>query len=416
MQPNALAQKKKRLLILTGILALPVVVIIAAVISLAHPHKKTAPPPPDGSAFNAKLPGANVPKKEQTKLELYMKAQDDSLKQHAARAKDPYSALSLLDTSRRAHSPLLGYATDKRENNPYAGGTASDNTDQQVTERMAKLYGLINHSNATVPDREKYASALSTPPSPDVSPQVLRLQKMLQDYQKPDTTPNPQLVQVKQILDQIKEIQHPSTNAAASASEQPMPVTAQLDVPHDSGIVSSPVVAPTGFFGLSDDNDSTSVQHLPVMEAVVNADQVVQTGSIVKLRLLQPIYIAGVHIPANSFIYGPATISGERVTILLTNVLSAGHVYPIAMSVYDGADGLNGLYVPGMITRDVVKQNMSQSVSGLSIGSLDPSLGAQAATAAIETARNLMSRKIAIVKAMLKAGHLAVLRPTAASR
>ena len=103
---------------------------------------------------------------------------------------------------------------------------------------------------------------------------------------------------------------------------------------------------------------------------------------------LQPVYLGAVQIPANAFIWGPATISGERVAIQLTNVLYDGKIYPINLKVYDGADGLEGLYVPGMITRDVIKQNMAQGVGGLALGSFDQSLGAQAASAGIETAKD----------------------------
>lgn len=145
--------------------------------------------------------------------------------------------------------------------------------------------------------------------------------------------------------------------------------------------------------------------------AVVHSTQTIVSGAIVKLRLLQDIYIRGQRIPANSFIYGPATITGERITVQLTNVAYAEKIFPIALKVYDAADGLEGIYVPGMITRDIVKENMSQGVSGLTLGTLDPSLGAQAASAGIETARNLLSRKIRLVKATLKEGHLVILRP-----
>ncbi len=412
MQSTTLPSKKKRLLILAGIFVLPAVAIIVALVSVLHPKKKALPAPPTGSAFNAALPQPNLPKHELNKLELYMQAQEDSVKQNAERAKDPYAKLSLTDSTRNTrsslpntpHAPTAGVVTS-----PFA-----DDNDKKVNDRMQKLYGLIG--NTPPPEKSKFSSTPSTEYGPaTASPQVERLQRLMQEYQKRDTETNPQLTQVKQILDQIKDIQHPTTAATGilpSGPDRTLPVSATPPALKETSDSLNQENEQNGFFGLSDAVDTSSSTYVPAIEAVIHGDQTVQSGSIVKLRLVQPMYVAGVKIPANAFIYGPAAISGERVTIQLTNAIYDGHIYPIAMQVYDGGDGLDGLYVPGMITRDVVKQNMSQGVSGINIGSLDPSLSAQAASAAIETARNLMSRKIAIIKATLKSGHLAILKST----
>jgi hypothetical protein len=113
-------------------------------------------------------------------------------------------------------------------------------------------------------------------------------------------------------------------------------------------------------------------------------------------------------IPANNFIYGQCSVNTERLNVQLNSVVSNEQVYPIALRVFH-LDGLEGIYVPGAITRDVTKEGVSQGISGMGITSLDPSLGAQAAAAGIETAKNLLSKKIKAVIVTVKASHRVLL-------
>jgi hypothetical protein len=79
------------------------------------------------------------------------------------------------------------------------------------------------------------------------------------------------------------------------------------------------------------------------------------------------------------------------------------------MEVYD-MDGLAGIYIPGAISRDVAKQSTDNALQSVALGSLDPSLGAQAASAGIETAKNLLSKKVKLVKVQVKAGYRILLK------
>jgi conjugative transposon TraM protein len=242
--------------------------------------------------------------------------------------------------------------------------------------------------------------------------QIERLEHLLTAFQNRDTVTNPQLQQVSQVLDKILTIQHGEKKpgiAADSIPDKPALAVSNQPTQPEPDFPAQAVVPANGFFGANDDPDSGLPAQPPLL-AVVHGDQAVVTGAKVKLRLLQDIFVGGERIPANSFIYGPASISGDRVLIQLSSVSVKGRLLPVSLKVYDATDGLEGLYVPGLISRDVLKENMSQSVSGVNIGSLDPSLGAQAAAAGIETARNLLSRKIRLVKATLKEGHIVILR------
>jgi hypothetical protein len=75
-------------------------------------------------------------------------------------------------------------------------------------------------------------------------------------------------------------------------------------------------------------------------------------------------------------------------------------------------DGLPGIHIPGAITRDVAKESADQGISTMGLNALDPSLSGQAATAGIEAAKALISRKIKLVRVSVKAGYQVLLKNT----
>jgi hypothetical protein len=73
-------------------------------------------------------------------------------------------------------------------------------------------------------------------------------------------------------------------------------------------------------------------------------------------------------------------------------------------------DGLAGIYIPGAITRDVAKQSADNGLQSIDMTSVDPSLKAQAATAGINAAKSLLSRKAKLIRVYVKAGYRILLK------
>ena len=67
-------------------------------------------------------------------------------------------------------------------------------------------------------------------------------------------------------------------------------------------------------------------------------------------------------------------------------------------------------HIPGAINRDVAKASADRSLQTLGVASLDDSWGAQAAGAGIEAAKSLLSKKVKLVKVVVKAGYMVLLR------
>ena len=127
------------------------------------------------------------------------------------------------------------------------------------------------------------------------------------------------------------------------------------------------------------------------------------------MRLLNDIYINGVLIPKENFVFGTAALNGERLGITINSIRYKTSLLPVELSVFD-MDGLNGIYIPGAIARDVAKQSTDRAVQDVGFTSLNPSVGVQAASAGIEAAKTLFSKKIKLIKVTVKAGYHVLLR------
>jgi conjugative transposon TraM protein len=142
---------------------------------------------------------------------------------------------------------------------------------------------------------------------------------------------------------------------------------------------------------------------------MVHQSQVVVEGSTVKLRLLTDVFINGKLVPKDNFVFGTASLEGERLVIKINSIRYNSSLYPVDLSVFD-IDGIEGVYIPGAITRDVAKQSADRVIHEVSLATSDPSVKAQAATAGIEAAKTLLSKKAKLIKVTIKAGYQVLLR------
>jgi hypothetical protein len=103
-----------------------------------------------------------------------------------------------------------------------------------------------------------------------------------------------------------------------------------------------------------------------MIRAAVHFEQIVKNSSVVKFRILDPINVAGITIPVNTIFYGEASISQERVKIKLNNIFYNSKLYPFQYTLYD-SDGIEGIYVPGMLIHDATKEAKENIISDANI-------------------------------------------------
>lgn len=91
------------------------------------------------------------------------------------------------------------------------------------------------------------------------------------------------------------------------------------------------------------------------IRACVAEDQTVTTGSRIKFRLLEPLQVGDVLVPANTPLYGTVRIEGQRMAVTVNSIESGGNILPVELTAYD-MDGQAGLFVPNTAERTAMKE------------------------------------------------------------
>ena len=145
------------------------------------------------------------------------------------------------------------------------------------------------------------------------------------------------------------------------------------------------------------------------IQAVIHENILALTGSTIKMRLLTDFRIGEVVIPQGTFVFGFGSITGERYQIRVSSFNFNNNIYPVHFVVHD-LDGIEGLYIPGLIEREQIKNSGSQMLGSTPIISSSSSLTGQIAQQGISATQNLFSRKIAQIKVNLKANYHILLK------
>ncbi|UEG51407.1 conjugative transposon protein TraM [Mucilaginibacter daejeonensis] len=278
--------------------------------------------------------------------------------------------------------------------------TSSDANEAKIQAKLAQINKQINQPSSQV-QTGGYEPQLNS------GTEVKRLQMMMASMNS-GSGEDPEMKQLSRMLQQINDIQNPdnSNNVLRTRSlknrNHVYAVTAANDDGDDDGDGSTVSYASNR----SADRPGTEGN---TIQAVIHEDQTLVSGAVVKLRLVDGIYVKGKMIPKGSFVYGTCALNNERLEIKIASIRYLNNILPVALTVYD-LDGLEGLYVPGSISRDAAKNGMGNAVSSMQLMTMDQSLGAQAAGAGIEAAKGLFGKKVKQIKIKVKAGYEVLLK------
>lgn len=377
MQRNV---KKKKMLLVLPLLVIPFLTMAFWALGGGSGGKQVIN---SEKGLNLDLPGANLKEdKLLDKLGFYDKAAADSLKMDEWMRNDPYF--------KRDSFSFDSYPNDLEE---LAAGN--------------KYYQSLNVS--------PYEKQMSNPED-----QILQKLKLLeQEMNKPATTEkkydadeyqelsainytqateDPEMKQLEGTLEKILDIQHPERVKIRNEKNK----DAVYAVRRESG--ADTIVK--GFYSYSEEKEYTEQN---AIEAVIYGNQNLVNGSVVKFRLLNDIYVKGQLVKSGTFINGIASLNNERLAIEINSIRSGKSIYPVKLEVFD-VDGLPGIHIPGAITRDAAKQSAENSLSLMDMTSVDPSFKAQAAATGIGAVKNLLSKKVRLVKVQVKNGYKVLLK------
>ena len=370
--------------------------------------------------LNLTLPGAHFTKEVELwdKFTLYEQAKRDSIQYEEARKNDPYYVVARLKEKSAGDSlpPGTRLNTSLGTKDKYKQINEHQELINQKLQLLSEQISKPQITPRLVGEESEVAGTTapgSSPPAPS-SPEVDRLQQMMEQMSSEQHS-DPEMKQLDGMLDKILDIQYPDRVRKHESSEpsQQSAFSVELAGPEDNistvagpDVLTQPVA--NAFFGLED--EAVLIQQAGnTIQAVVHDSQEVVSGSTVKLRLLSDVQINGQLVKKNRFVFGTCSVSAERLLVDITSVRDEHSLYPVSMKVFD-LDGIEGIHIPGAITRDAVKQASGQSLQGMQLLSMDSSIGAQAAAAGIEATKGLLGKKAKLVKITLKAGYQVLLK------
>lgn len=364
------------------------------------------------AGLNPELPNAQFDKDltDWDKLSLYQKAKRDSIRYNEAKRSDPYFKLTPLKGSEDTIRPRSGSGNI----NPSLGKRDPwiDENEERVNEKLTELYKSLNASS-DAERKPRYESTEQQAEDTQFSNDIEKLEGMMEMMQSGDAA-DEEMQEIQSVLDKILDIQHPERVAErlrAQRPENPAQVFAVSAGAKDLGLMgpAEGLSELNRFYGLDQANPVTGAPKS--FEAEVYDVQTLMSGSVIKMKLMTDIYVNGILVPENHFLYGVCALNGERLNVTINSIHYANQILPVSLSVFD-LDGLEGIYIPGAIARDVAKQSSNQAVQDIRLNSLNPSLEIQAASAGIETAKNLIAKKTRLIKVTVKAGYKVLLVDT----
>lgn len=368
----------------------------------------------DMKGLNPSLPSAQFDDEANAwdKLSLYQKARRDSLKMGQAKRSDPYFKLSTLslkqDTTKRdSLKPIRRFNASLGERKE-----SMEETEAKVYQRLEDLQKHIDQPVAKKERRPSKAVQGANEDDAQFQADVDRLESMMVMMQHGNEE-DKEMEEINEVLNKILDIQHPERvkqRLAAADEEKDDPFSAEPKLNGDNISVLGERSTPQSmvesesnrFYGLV--SQVVGVSEKNSIKAEIHGNQTLVSGSVVKLVLLQDVGISGVTIPKDQFVFGVCALNNERLTINVNSVQYNNSIYPVSLSVYD-IDGLEGIYVPGAIVRDAAKKTSNQTIQEVQMTSLDPSLEIQAASAGIEAAKGILSKKARMVRVTVKAGY-----------
>jgi conjugative transposon TraM protein len=403
-------RRKRKMLLIFPMLVIPFLTL--AFWALGGGTKGGNPGEP-GTGLNPKLPDSRVKNEaSEGKLSFYERAEKDSDRLAEAMRNDPFYRRSTEPF--RADSDVV---TGGLEGNfplrttPYE--VPEKDPETEILKRVARLQQQLSlaeysgSSNEKSLKREELNEAGYPKQKEPLEDLIMGL-----NANAPD---DPEMDKMDNMLDKILEIQHPEKasknfNSIAEDPHRKVMIVTRMGVQDRIGTLDTarPISSEgTGFLSLQ---NTTKTQDQNTIRAIVEGTQSLVSGSILKLSLLNDISVSGQLIPSRSIVYGTCSLEAERLQVTITSIRKGSSLFPVHLDVYD-QDGLPGIYVPGVLSRDVVKQSVDNSLQSLDAGLMDPSLKAQMAAGGMGLLKNILSRKAKQIRVTVKAGYQVLLLP-----
>lgn len=342
-----------------GLIVLPFLVLIGWILSGLFGGNENRSTQQKG--FNTQLPAAQIAKDTALdKLSFYAYAKMDSVKRMEEISMDPYRNKLLVE--------------DEAE--------TDETIEREIKTIRKKMYRPVDDVYKVPVEKQVVVAAPS--------------------FSEPLVKTDPEIDAINATLDRIAALQQPGKNVSQpDVLEEKKRVE---DVFNREKLTETyfgkTLMARSGFFG----DGSPAAEPGRGIRATIPYGQVVQPGSTVRVELRTSVQIKDNEVPAGSVLSGIAGLNGERLQIQIPSIRIGAQVFAVELSVFD-LDGLEGIYVPGSISREVIKESADGAIQSIGISGFDASMKTQAVSAGVGAAKGLLSRKVKALRVNLPAGY-----------
>ena len=426
--PAKFGRQRKFVIILLAIL-LPLIAFLVWSFTVGNEGDKNGKQLAN-KGFNTALPEAYLKdQKPLDKLSYYNKAALDSGKLKEQIKSDPYYIREDSEAGNFPDMNAISQVKYSRRNSrlstsPGRQHAGTDPYEAEVYSKLEKLNTVLNRTSSESATKEPGHPPYSRTSNASVSSaDIDRMEQMIHMMSEKDGE-DLELQQLNGMLEKILQIQHPERlkekmadtsqkrngnvfAVSAKRGDSPVSLIGKVKAGNMNDSANNHFAAlSNSFYALDDETVSNSKAN--AVEAVVHQTQTIVNGSTVKLRLLNDVVTNGAEIPEDNFVFGTASLNGERLFIKINSIRYLNSLFPVTLSTYD-MDGMEGIYIPGAISRDVAKQSVNHTMQDVGFNSLDPSIAVQAASAGIEAAKTLVNKKVKLTKVTVKAGYRVLL-------
>ena len=361
METLSMQQRRQRkFLLVLPLIVLPFITLLFWVLGGGKTNAANAQAnQPKG--FNTQLPDARLKNDSSlNKLSYYDRAAADSVKLKQQMKSDPYYHAGAKSDSSGLYFSVKDKPSWLQSSSPAGSNNPAAN-EAKIYQRLSQLQAVVNKSDkpsAGFPEKTTEMATLAAVPKNAAG------------------TEDPELKQMNGLLEKILDIQHPERTKAKADSS----------------------------------GSKTENQRFKAIPAVIDGNQKIIQGTVIRLKLLDSVTIGGQLFPKGQLVYGSGDLYNQRFTLNIRSTHIGYQIFPVDLTVFDMTDGLEGINVPEAVTGDAVKEGALSGAEGVQFMSLDPSLTTQLAGAGLNMAKGLFSKKIKRIKAKLKDGHPLLLR------
>ena len=388
--------------------------IFAGIVLLIYsPTEKEKAEAEKERGFNTEIPSPEESRMEGNKVSAYER---EALSKKERGRKDTFLEMS----------ELFNRNKDRKDTIPSVDSGV--NLELPSVPETAQTHNPVRSSTSAYRDMNRSLTTIYTPRETSREEELLRRIKELEKRQNMGPSQEQSLEEKMALMEKSYELAAKYNNR--QAVETPSPVRKAEDkkaipVKQVHNEVVSSLSRPmsdeefiSAFSGERNAGFNTAVGRKTVTEgntiaACVHGTQTVSDGQALRLRLTEPMSVAGRFIPKGTVLVGGTRIQGERLEIMVNAVEYKGTILPVELEVYD-LDGQQGILVPGSLEYDAAREiaaNMGTSMN--SSINISTDAGAQIASdlgkGVIQGVSQYISKRMRTVKITLKAGHRVLL-------